>query len=162
MLFIKASEEECNRRGLDRRAMIESVRILVFSVLYKHTRVNCNLQYQTVIFTLSTEGGLQASPFAGSWLLAGGWIYIIQSLVARDQGIAGLHSTAQYKQHSSNNTLQCCTVLYYELHEIRDIGAANVRIESHTCNHPIAILIIKSKYQSSYSNPCHTLEIHVI
>ena len=58
--------------------------------------VICNPQYQTVIFRLSTEGGLQASPFAGSWLLAGGWISIIQSVVARDQGIAGLHSTAQY------------------------------------------------------------------
>ena len=54
-----------------------------------------NLQYQTVIFRLSTEGGLQASPFAGSWLLAGGWISIIQSVAARDQGIAGLHCTAR-------------------------------------------------------------------
>ena len=60
------------------------------------TRVIWNLQYQTVIFNLLTEGSLQESPFAGSWLLAGGWISIIQSVVARDQGIAGLHSTAQH------------------------------------------------------------------
>ena len=39
-------------------------------------------QYQTVIFTLPAEGSLQASLFAGSWLLAGGWISIIQSVVA--------------------------------------------------------------------------------
>ena len=53
-------------------------------------------QYQTVIFTLPVEGGLQASLFAGAWLMAGGWISIIQTVVAQDQGIAGLCCTAQH------------------------------------------------------------------